>query len=828
MGYHLQDAHEEELSDNSLATLLSWSAVQTMGIKDCPLCSSCGSEDSPELIDHVLRHAYDFALRALPWPQPIVYDLNVLPGSFTIPEDSDRMEDLQHWIKGLAHESVGPPEIQLSDYDGEDHSAPVPTNLLEYSDYFLKNTFFDDKSEDRSSKLQFGQSNDSAYSAVSAHSDISSRALSSVALSTDGRQIASALGENIIKIWNMETGQITKRLKGHDSKVSSVAFSPHSQQLASASVDYYIKIWDIETEVCVQTLTGHNGTIKSMVFSPNSQQLASVADNDTARIWDSLTGECCKTLESHMGAFASVAFSPNGRQLALSTSLDDGTIWIWNLEKGTPADKLPGHTEAVTSFAFSPSGQELASASCDRTIMLWDMEARECKWTSKSHSEPVNSVAYSPNGQLLASASLLDSTIRLWDVVTGACVMEFEDHGAKISSIIISPDSKQILSASDGNAIRVWDIATCTCFKTLMLKDQDTEHTEGYTYHKHSHYTVGWVCASPKEQLAALFMLEHKHKDLPNPVDDDNTYILGRIGGHNVVIACPLIRRTDKDDARTATQMMSTFPNIKVCLMVGTGSGIPPEVRLGDVIVSCAQNGYPAVLQWDMEKDEPLERTGCLTDLPRTLLRSFFRFQVDPHSLQLINSYVNDVETRESVPRNFVKSHLPEDLLFKPGYNHVSKISDSNDTGSEEDYCQLCDKSMLFDRRLRRLNVKIHYGLIASSNRDNRNVNLREKLREFSEDILGIGMEAADLINALPCFAIMGICDYADSHKNRVWQEYAAVTAAACAKALLTELPVSEVARMEAIKGKQIHKIPASTKAKLTFKNRHCPAGCYE
>ncbi|EHK41853.1 hypothetical protein TRIATDRAFT_251018, partial [Trichoderma atroviride IMI 206040] len=294
-------------------------------------------------------------------------------------------------------------------------------------------------------------------------------------------------------------------------------------------------------------------------------------------------------------------------------------------------------------------------------------------------------------------------------------------------------------------------------------------------------------------------MLDHRHEDLPNPGDDDNTYVLGSISGHNVVIACPLMSGTGKVDARTTTQMMSTFPIIKVCLMVGTGSGIPREVRLGDVVVSCAQDGYPAVLQWDMEKDEPLERPGRSTDLPRALLRALSKFQIDPRSLQLINSYVNDVEYRDAVPRNFVKSYLPEDLLFKPGYNHVSRIPDSYDTGSEEDDCQLCDKLMLVDRGPRRLNVKIHYGLIASSNRDNRNVNFREKLREFSEDILGVGMEAADLINALPCFTIMGICDYADSHKNKAWQEYAAVTAAACAKAFLTVLSVDDVDKMEVI-----------------------------
>lgn len=717
MGCHLQDLHGEELLDNSLTTLLSWSAVQTMGIKSCPLCSSNGPEDSPELVDHVLRHAYDFALRALPWPQPIEYNLNILPGSFTLPKHLDHIEDLQHWIKEAAHESVGPPEIQLSDYDGENHSAPVSTNFFEYSDYFLTNTYFDDQSEDRSSKLQFDQSTASAYSAMSAHTDIKSHTTNSVAFSADGRQVTSALGEKSIKIWNINTGKIEKRLEGHNSKISSVAFSPHSQQLASASVDYCIKIWDIETEVCVQTLAGHNATIKSIVFSPNSQQLASASDAGIVKIWDTTTGQCVQTLESDYRGCTSVAFWPDSQILASSGSLYEGAILIRDIETGQLGYRLVSHMDIVNSFALSSDDPELASALSDGSLILWDMETGECKWTSKGHHEQITSVAYSPNGRQLASASL-HGTIRIWDVATGACAMAFEDHGAKISSIIISPGSKQLLSASDDNAIRVWDMVTGTCIKTLTLKEQNTEQIEGRTYRTHSDYAVGWVCALPKEQLAALYMLEHKHEDLPNSADDNNKYMLGSIGGHNIVIACPLISRADKNDAKTISQMVLTFPNIKACLMVGTGSGIPPEVRLGDVVVSCAQKGQPAVLEWDMEKDEPWKRTGHLSDPPTVaLLRALSRFQADPVSYTKLFSYLNDVESRDDVPRHFVKSHLPEDLLFKPGYNHVSRISDSYDMASEEDYCRLCDKSMIVDRPPRVEKVIIHYGPVASGNR---------------------------------------------------------------------------------------------------------------
>ena len=116
-------------------------------------------------------------------------------------------------------------------------------------------------------------------------------------------------------------------------------------------------------------------------------------------------------------------------------------------------------------------------------------------------------------------------------------------------------------------------------------------------------YTVGWVCALPKEQTAATAMLDQRHADLPKPPNDHNTYTLGSIGKHNIVIAClPKGKLGTSSAATVATQMVGTFPSIKIGLMVGIGGGIPPKVRLGDVVVSTPVSQFPGVVQWDFGK----------------------------------------------------------------------------------------------------------------------------------------------------------------------------------------------------------------------------------
>jgi nucleoside phosphorylase len=94
------------------------------------------------------------------------------------------------------------------------------------------------------------------------------------------------------------------------------------------------------------------------------------------------------------------------------------------------------------------------------------------------------------------------------------------------------------------------------------------------------------------------------------------------------------------------------------------------------------------------------------------------------------------------------------------------------------------------------LNPFIHYGTIGSANRAVKNAAEREKLKSSDLDIMCVEMEAAGLMDSFPCLVIRGICDYADSHKNKKWQPYAAATAAAYMKELLSVIPAQEVSKI--------------------------------
>ncbi|KAF3312506.1 hypothetical protein TWF173_007116 [Orbilia oligospora] len=324
----------------------------------------------------------------------------------------------------------------------------------------------------------------------------------------------------------------------------------------------------------------------------------------------------------------------------------------------------------------------------------------------------------------------------------------------------------------------------------------------------HKEYTVGWVCALPLERTAAVAMLDVQHPRLEIPAADRNAYTLGSIGEHNIVIAClPKGMIGNNNAAAVATQMVMTFTNVKFGFMVGIGGGIPPAVRLGDVVVGTPGDGYPGVVQWDMGKAVQgggFQRTGALDNPPRSLLTALTELEIayDQNGGSKIPQYLAELEAKQpNLAKKFLRNETMKDIAFKATASHLSKsdvisqtligedVDDDEEEDEEEeedqiDDCRYCDKTKIFRENNR--DMRVHFGLIASGNQVIKDATFRTKInKELCKKVLCFEMEAAGLINVFPCLVIRGICDYADSHKNKIWQPHAAIVAAAFAKELL-------------------------------------------
>ncbi len=282
-----------------------------------------------------------------------------------------------------------------------------------------------------------------------------------VAVSPDGRRLASAGQDNTVRMWDADTGQpIGKPLTGHTEEVSGVAFSPDGHRLASASDDKTVRLWDADTcQPIGGPLIGHTDQVHSVAFSPDGHRLASASGDGTVRLWDADTGRPMGApLSGHAGRVSGVAFSPDGHRLASAGA--DNTVRLWDADTGQPIGApLTGHTNSVHSVAFSPDGHRLASAGADNTVRLWDADTGQPIGAPlRGHPNSVLSVAFSPDGHRLASGSG-DASVRLWDASTGQPIgAPLTGHTNTVFGVAFSPDGTRIFSASVDQTLRVWNV----------------------------------------------------------------------------------------------------------------------------------------------------------------------------------------------------------------------------------------------------------------------------------------------------------------------------------------------------------------------------------
>jgi nucleoside phosphorylase len=225
--------------------------------------------------------------------------------------------------------------------------------------------------------------------------------------------------------------------------------------------------------------------------------------------------------------------------------------------------------------------------------------------------------------------------------------------------------------------------------------------------------------------------------------------------------------------------------------MVGIGGGVPSveaDIRLGDVVISQPFTQHRGVVQYDFGKTRPEGRfiqTGSLNVPPTILLAALAKLR---------SNYIRRrVKLSEHL---FPLDRLPEfayqgaeyDTLYKPTYNHTRGPT-----------CDSCTEDVLVRISWPNADALLYFGTIASGNQVIKDGVTRDRLSAELGGILCFEMEAAGLMNNFLCLVIRGICDYADSHKNKRWQPYAAATAAACAKELLNTIPAEAVVQADRV-----------------------------
>jgi general transcriptional corepressor TUP1 len=292
----------------------------------------------------------------------------------------------------------------------------------------------------------------------------------SVAFSNDGTTVVTGTNRRA-SVFNVENGLQTGLFdinstddNDGDVYVRSVCINPERTLVAAGAEDAIIRVWNLETGQLVHRLFQHEQDIYSLVFSPDGSLLASGSGDKSVKVWDSKSGRCLFTLGADevgpKDGVTSVDISPDGRLIAAASL--DRIIRVWDLSTGYFLERYEGHADSIYSVTFSRDGKSLASGSWDKTIKLWDLDGRrgqrgKCRTTLLGHSDYVVSVTFDGSGQMLWSGSK-DRSLLLWDLRDGGSspLGQIRGHRNSVISVAASRRSPLIVSGSGDMRARIW------------------------------------------------------------------------------------------------------------------------------------------------------------------------------------------------------------------------------------------------------------------------------------------------------------------------------------------------------------------------------------
>ncbi len=307
--------------------------------------------------------------------------------------------------------------------------------------------------------------------------------VSSLSFSPDNNLLATSVGKEVI-LWNLSAGKVVRTLKEHTGAITSISFSPNGKVIAVADQDDMVKIWSLDDNKAIKSISNY-GTI-GIRFNSDGNLLI-VTNKDQTIKYYALDGTLVKNVETRGESeyVAAAALSPDSKLMAFASPYGNEIALI--TEEGRYIRDFSGHSERVTALSFSPNGKILASASRDKTIKLWQVSAtarfqqgngiqkvqfsRDSQTIATMHSGKTihlldnqgnlkrilngdgSIFSFSPEGQSVVTGSAED-VIKLWSLGGQAIILKGHSNG--ITQASISPNGKTVVSIGTDDTLKFW------------------------------------------------------------------------------------------------------------------------------------------------------------------------------------------------------------------------------------------------------------------------------------------------------------------------------------------------------------------------------------
>ncbi len=272
--------------------------------------------------------------------------------------------------------------------------------------------------------------------------------VAAVAFAPDGKTLASAGADNLVRLWEVGTWKPKGVLKGHTDCVCAISFVDDGKALITGSFDHSAKIWDMSNQQTLQTIKEHSGGVTAVLLreGPFAPMWWTGSVDGTVRVGK-------RTLE-HRSWVNGIAMGP--RDPILATACSDGLVRLFGQEDSA----LEGGAGEVRCVAFSPDGKLIAAGNRYHTVRVWDVATRKEVKTLTGHMSDVWTIAFSPDGKTLAAADTdwkKASKVKLWDTATWKERGSLDVSG-EILSIEYSPNGDWLAVGSWDKTVRVFRV----------------------------------------------------------------------------------------------------------------------------------------------------------------------------------------------------------------------------------------------------------------------------------------------------------------------------------------------------------------------------------
>jgi WD40 repeat protein len=341
-----------------------------------------------------------------------------------------------------------------------------------------------------------------------------------------GRLLANAreIGPGAVRIWDMHTGRMLRRLDDSVSQIMAVDISRDGKFVASGGAHTsgagVVGVWNAASGDAVWALNDHDKEVLSVALAPDGKLVASGAADGMIKLRDAQSGAAIHHLPGNAGGATSLVFSPDCTVLYCGAG--HGATRAWDVKSGkllftcrAPGSQAESHTinRLMSSIGLSRDGSLLATCNSDVNselvdpVRIWDARSGAVKRDFSAENIHGRPMALSPDGSLIATGG---KSVKLWDVRTGQMVRELNGPLKRTQSIVFSADGRRVASGGSYGTTNIWDVATGQLLVTLYAFTPS--RIDGATDQWFAYHPDGYFDGSPSvEKLLAWRVGDELH-----------------------------------------------------------------------------------------------------------------------------------------------------------------------------------------------------------------------------------------------------------------------------------------------------------------------------